>query len=218
MNIKDYNIILASNSPRRKEILSGANYEFNVYVPNTKETNIIGSVFTEELVKACAENKAKSAYEMLKKDFSNIKILNANEKPSNKNVYDILADKNLLIVAADTVVVNDNIIIGKPKNREDAINTLTSLSNKTHKVVTTICIINNELIKTASETTLVTFKKLEKKQIEDYVDNFKPYDKAGSYGIQDENFDFVKSIDGNLDNVIGFPLTTFKSLLKEMQN
>ena len=155
---------------------------------------------------------------MLKKDFSNIKILNANEKPSNKNVYDILADKNLLIVAADTVVVNDNIIIGKPKNREDAINTLTSLSNKTHKVVTTICIINNELIKTASETTLVTFKKLEKKQIEDYVDNFKPYDKAGSYGIQDENFDFVKSIDGNLDNVIGFPLTTFKSLLKEMQN
>lgn len=179
-------LILASNSPRRKEILKNAGYDFEI-IPSNYEENIHNKVFSKDLVENCAKNKALS----IKKE-------------------------NHIIISADTVVVVDNIILGKPKNKLDAFNMLMKLSNKTHFVATSICLIKNDNIVTSTEITYVTFKKLTNKEINDYINNYNPLDKAGSYGIQDENFNFCTNLKGNLDNVIGFPLNLFKELLNKI--
>ena len=193
------NLILASSSPRRKELLTKAGFTFTVFIPKGEELNIIGKTFSEDLLNDCVKRKAENAYNEL---ILKYKITNTDDQVSNKK-----------IITCDTIVVNDNIIIGKPKNKEDAINTLKSLSNKKHFVASAVCVYKNNNYYIGQEKTFITFKDLSIKQIEEYVENYKPFDKAGSYGIQDENFDFVKEIDGNIDNVIGLPMTTLKNLL-----
>lgn len=189
---KERKIILASNSPRRKEILEKEGFSFQVFVPKGEEYDIIGKKYSDELVEKCAEVKAR-------------------------NVYNALNTDELMIVSCDTVVVNDGIILGKPKDKLDAFNTLKSLSGKKHRVVSAVCVIKSGIIKVANEKTEVTFRKLTSDDINNYIERCKPYDKAGGYGIQDENFDFVVHIDGNIDNVIGFPMKTFKSLLNSIK-
>ena len=110
--------------------------------------------------------------------------------------------------------MNDGIIIGKPKDREEAVNILKSLSGKTHLVASSVCVMKGNDVKVAHEVTKVTFRELTEKEINDYIDRCNPLDKAGSYGIQDEGFDFAVKLDGNIDNVIGFPMTAFNSILK----
>ncbi len=183
-------IILASKSERRKEILKREGFDFDIYVPNADEKDIIGKKYSEELLNQCAMAKARAAYEEI-----------VNFTPMS------------IIVSCDTVVVNDGVIIGKPKDRDDAIKILKSLSGMRHMVISTICICRNGKYEIKSDTTYVTFKKLSDEEIEKYVDERKPYDKAGSYGIQDEKFDFVESIDGSMDNVVGFPIEIFKDML-----
>lgn len=190
-----YNIILASNSSRRKDILNDAHIPFESFVPKNDETDIIGKAYDPSLVILCAKNKAQAAYNELSK----VRQLDT-----------------VVIVSCDTVVINDNIIIGKPKDKEDAFYILKSLSDKTHSVVSAICIIKKDSIFTDYETTYVTFRKLEDDEIYSYIEDCKPYDKAGSYGIQDPNFNFVKNIKGSLDNVIGFPLMTFYKMLDKL--
>jgi septum formation protein len=111
------------------------------------------------------------------------------------------------------VVVNDGIIIGKPRNRDDAKRILKSLSGKRHRVISAVCICKDGKYHLVSDTTYVKFRKLSGEEIENYIDERKPYDKAGSYGIQDEKFDFVESIEGSMDNVVGFPIEKFKEML-----
>lgn len=211
-------IILASASPRRREILKKNGIDFEVIVPSGDEKNIVGEKYSEELVNECAIAKAKSVAETLGSQSSPIQEIVVADISSPTVGADIIrqsvgANFRSPIVSCDTVVVNDGIIIGKPKNRDDAIKILKSLSNKTHIVASSVCIINGNDIKVAHETTKVTFRKLSDKDIEDYIDRCKPYDKAGSYGIQDERFDFAVKVDGNIDNVIGFPMVAFNSII-----
>lgn len=179
-------IILASASPRRREILKKNGIDFEVIVPSGDEKNIVGEKYSEELVNECAIAKAKSVG---------------------------ASYTSPIIVSCDTVVVNDGIIIGKPKDREDAIKILKSLSNKTHIVASSVCVMRGDEIKVAHEITKVTFRELSEKEIEDYIDRCNPLDKAGSYGIQDEGFDFAVKVEGNIDNVIGFPMKAFNSII-----
>ena len=189
--IEEKKLILASASPRRKEILKENGIDFEVILPTGKEKNIVGKNYSEELVNDCAIAKAKSVAEIVGASYT-----------------------SPIIVSCDTVVVNDGIIIGKPKDREDAINILKSLSGKTHIVASSVCVKNGNDIKVAHEITKVTFRKLSEKEIEDYIDRCNPLDKAGSYGIQDEGFNFAVKVEGNLDNVIGFPMNSFKKIIK----
>lgn len=182
------NIILASSSPRRKEILKNAGYDFEVCKSEYDE-NITGLKYEKELVENCAYQKAKDV--LLKNNSGNI------------------------IVSADTVVVANDIILGKPKDKNDAFKTLKLLSNKTHFVATSICILSRDKKILATDVTYVTFRKLADEEIKAYIDKQNPLDKAGSYGIQDEGFDFCIKIKGQLDTVIGFPLKLFEEKLEE---
>lgn len=189
----DLKIILASKSPRRREILKNAGIDFEVFVPDEEEKDIIGLKYTDEVVKKQALEKAKIAVRhFIKSSLDEI--------------------EKFIIVTCDTVVVNDGIIIGKPKDKEDAFNILRSLSGKEHIVSSAICIYSSGDYKVGNEETRVTFRKLSDEDIINYIDRCKPFDKAGAYGIQDENFDFVEKVSGDIDNVIGFPLKLFYKL------
>ena len=177
-------IILASNSPRRKEILSNAGYNFKV-IASCYDEKIQGLNYTPEIVINCAYQKA----------------LEVSKKYPDS-----------LVIGADTVVVFNNTILGKPHSETEAYTMLESLSNNTHFVATAVCIIKNNKVLSDIEITYVTFRSLSNEEIVNYLNSKKPYDKAGSYGIQDEGFDFAISINGELDNVIGFPINLFEKL------
>lgn len=191
---KNLHIILASKSERRKEILKREGFDFEIYVPHTEEKDIIGEKYSEELVSECAREKAEAAYKELK-----------------ETGFAELA--HVIIVSCDTVVVNGGVIIGKPKDREDAKKILKSLSGSRHRVISAVCICKDGEYYVETDTTYVKFRNISDEEIENYIDERKPYDKAGSYGIQDEKFDFVESIDGSMDNVVGFPIEKFKEML-----
>ena len=186
--MKSEKIILASGSPRRKEILAKNGFEFEVVLPTGEEKNIVGEKYSEELVNECAIAKAKSV---------------AIDKTVGASY------ESPVIVSCDTVVVNDGIIIGKPKDVADAARTLKSLSDKTHLVASSVCVIKGEEVKVAHEITKVTFRELSDVEIESYINRCNPLDKAGSYGIQDDGFDFAVKVEGNFDNVMGFPMKAF---------
>ena len=184
-------IILASNSPRRKEILKSFNIDFKIIPSNYDEPVNENDIFSYNKIEYIAFNKAKNVINQVK----------------NKSI----------IISADTVVVNDKKILLKPKNYQNAINILKSLSNKKHQVVTSVCIYeteNNKYI-TYSSTTNVYFNELNDKQIKNYILNFKPYDKAGAYGIQELPDGFVQNIEGSFSNVVGFPKENFITYLKK---
>ncbi len=184
------NLVLASKSPRRREILKKSGFDFSL-VNSDYEEELSDNIFSYKKIENLAKNKAFGA------------INNVNQ-PS-------------YILSADTVVILDNTILIKPKNREDAIKMLHDLSNKTHEVVTSMCILDSETEKfyINSTTTKVEFNLLTDQMIEYYVDNFKPFDKAGAYGIQELPDGYVKQIVGDKENVIGLSSNAVKeSILK----
>ncbi len=178
-------LILASSSPRRKEILSKAGYDFKI-IPSNYDEKLCNKKFKVDDVELCAMNKALDVKNKTKKDD--------------------------IIIASDTVVVLNNIILGKPKDKKEAFKMLKALSNNTHFVLTSVCLIKNDKILKGSEKTFVTFRKLNDDEIINYIETKNPLDKAGSYGIQDKGFDFDLKIKGEIDNVIGFPIKLFKKL------
>ena len=181
-------IILASSSPRRRDLLKKANLKFEI-IPSPYIEDHTKTEFSYEFIESLAVNKALAVVP--------------------------LADNPALIIGADTVVVLNNKILGKPKDKEDAFNTLKNLSGKTHKVVTGIAVINTETnaIKQAASTSHVTFEKLSDEQINFYLENFKPMDKAGSYGIQEMPNGYIKSYTGSLDNIIGLDVELLLKML-----
>ena len=188
-------IILASGSPRRKQLLSWAEIPFEVMVSATDES-YPEHFNTDEIAVHIAKNKALAVQEKL------------NGK-TNSNEY--------TIIAADTIVVLENKIIGKPIDREDAIKILSDLSAKTHKVITGVYILSGESIIEFSEETEVEFHELSLPQIEYYVDNYQPYDKAGAYAIQEWiGVVGVKSIKGDFYNVMGLPVSKVVRELKKV--
>ena len=179
------NIILASNSPRRKELLAREGVEFRVIPSNYNEIENFG-LTPEKYVEFLAFNKAKSVFDQ----------------------------HGGIVIGADTVVVLNGKILGKPTDEKDARLMLKALSASTHEVITGYSILSKERVIKGHDITKVTFKPLSDKQIIDYVNTGSPLDKAGAYGIQDGDF-LVESIVGDYDNVVGLPVLKIKKLLTE---
>lgn len=176
-------IILASGSPRRKQLLKLAEIPFEVMVSNIEETFPSG-LSPAQTAMHIAENKAMA----VQRDLDN----------SNAQT----------IIAADTVVVMENTIIGKPKDKKEAIEILSKLSGKKHNVITGVCILSVQNKILFAEETEVEFHELSNAQIEYYVNKFKPYDKAGAYAIQEWIGAIgIKSIKGDFYNVMGLPVS-----------
>lgn len=192
-------IILASQSPRRKQLLEWAEVPFDVLVKETDETYPV-NLTIEEIAIHIARNKALAVH---------IQLLEQPQEDSKTlQIWPILA--------ADTIVVLQNKIIGKPKDRADAINILSSLSGKQHRVVTGVVILHDEKEIAFAETTEVHFHELSQSQIEFYVDNYKPYDKAGAYAIQEWiGVIGIKRVQGDFYNVMGLPVSR---VVKALQN
>lgn len=183
-------IVLASQSPRRKQILS----QFDI------ELRCVSHLFDESSV----SNKKDPA-----KYCESI----------SKGKADSISDKynEEIIIAADTIVVLDQKILEKPVNKEDAVEMLKALSGRTHQVITGVTCIHNQsrLNATFSDLTLVKFYEMDDEYIDYYIEKYKPFDKSGSYGIQDFSSIFVKSIDGCFFNVVGLPVSKIFLLLKQ---
>ncbi len=169
--------ILASSSPRRAEILKDK-YVFEI-IPSPYEEVHTTTVFSYAYVENLAYNKAKAVVPLVKEES--------------------------MVIGADTVVVLDGKILEKPHDSEDAKGMLRKLSNREHQVVTSIALINSKTGESVikSTTSHVVFNYLTEEMIDYYVDNFKPLDKAGAYGIQELPEGYVKSYSGSLENIIG---------------
>jgi septum formation protein len=183
-------IILASQSPRRRQLLEWAEVPFEILVKETDESYPAGLTL-EEIAIHIARNKALAV-----KQQNNITIP---------------------VLAADTIVVLQEKIIGKPKDREDAVQILTSLSGKQHQVITGVVILHKEKEIAFAETTIVQFHELSPAQIEFYVDNYKPYDKAGAYAIQEWiGVIGIKGVQGDFYNVMGLPVSKVVMALQNL--
>lgn len=180
-------LILASASPRRKEIMQTAGLEFSVFVSDTDET-LPDGISASDAVTELSYRKALAV---------------AKTHPDDT------------VIGADTVVALDGNILGKPSDKDDAARMLRSLSGKTHKVFTGVCIIRNSEVTKFFEETDVTFFQLTDEEIDAYIDTNEPMDKAGSYGIQGKGCALVKGICGDYFNVVGLPAAR---LLKELKN
>lgn len=188
--------ILASQSPRRKTLLEWAEIPFEIIISDADESYPT-SLAIEEVPLYIAKNKAMAVKKMIL---------------STKTALD-----NQCIIAADTVVVLDQTIIGKPTNKQEAIESLLALSGQTHKVITGVVLLHQGQEISFSETTLVEFHILTPEQIEFYVDKYKPYDKAGGYAIQEWiGVVGIKKITGDFYNVMGLPVSKLVQKIKQL--
>lgn len=178
--IKQFNIILASKSPRRQHLLKELGLDFSVRVIDTDEIYPDGLAM-EEIPVFLAELKAKS--------------------------FDGKLDNNDLVITADTIVWLDGEVLGKPVDKTEAIKMLRKLSNNEHQVVTGVCLKSNKKQKSFYAVSNVAFKELTESEIEYYVEHYKPYDKAGAYGIQEWiGYIGITHIEGSFFNVMGLPI------------
>lgn len=192
-NFNQYNIILFSASPRRAELLKSINLDFAV-VTGSGDESFLDLMSPNEIAKFIAEKKSH-------------------------NYKKILSNRDILITA-DTIVVVDNKILGKPADRNEAICMLQTLSGRDHTVITAYTIRSADKFISSQCHTTVRFKKLSTQEIEYYIDTFKPYDKAGAYGIQEWiGYIGVESIIGSYYNVMGLPVDAiYKDLLDITNN
>ena len=179
-------IILASASPRRRELLTKITENFTVD-PAVGEERAEGGLTPQMTACRLAENKCDEVF---------------------------TRHGDSLVVASDTIVVLDGKILGKPKDEEDAVATLTALSGREHSVITAVCVRSPKGKRVAFAETFVTFNDLSQEFILSYVKGGSPMDKAGSYGIQDGGI--VASYRGSYENVVGLPIELTKKLIDEM--
>ncbi len=179
--LKDYNIVLGSASPRRKELLAELELEF-IIKSTDKEEDYSKDLGINEIAKFLAKQKADIIARNLEKDY--------------------------LLITADTIVAQNGEVIHKPKNKQDAIEILRKLSGNSHKVITGVCITSSEKKIVFSSITDVFFTNLSDEEINFYIERYKPFDKAGAYGIQDWiGFIGIEKIIGSYNNVVGLPTT-----------
>mgnify|MGYP005840633805 CR=1 FL=1 len=185
-------IILASKSPRRKEILENLKIKFDI-IPSKAEEIFIEGEPPQKVVQRIAKEKLRS---ILTKD---------------------LNLENSLIIAADTIVYLEGKILGQPKDENEAFRMLEFMQGRTHFVYTGLCLLKgiNEIAEGVSES-IVEFYSMTKSEINWYVKTKEPLDKAGSYGVQERGALFIKSIKGSFHNVMGFPVDLFYQLLKQL--
>lgn len=189
-DIFSVNIILASASPRRKQLLEAIIKDFDIVASCIDESEIKAETPILFAVKA-AVAKARDV---------------------------ALKYKNSIVIGADTIVILDGKILGKPKSKEEAISMLESLSNTTHDVVTGLAVINSDGLNEQSgyEVAKVTMKELSREEILEYVKSGSPMDKAGSYGVQEIKDKFVKKIEGDYNNIVGLPVNLLIRFLSSL--
>ena len=189
-NLKKYKVILASNSPRRKELLAGLGVDYEVRtLPDVDES------YPETLQGA------------------DIPLYIAKEKA---DAYVAMMQPGELMITADTIVWLDGKVLGKPRDREDALQMLRTMSGRTHEVFTGVCITTTDWQRSFTAQTEVRFATLSEEEIDYYVDNFQPMDKAGAYGVQEWiGFIGVENISGSYYNIMGLPVQKlYRELLK----
>ncbi len=179
-------LILASQSPRRREILDIAGYEYTVFPSNADELSEMNS--PSQLAKLNSLAKAKE-------------------------VYSRLGDSQNIVLGSDTVVAIDNKILGKPKDSQDAFNMLKSLSGRVHMVISGFAIVGEGIEETGACISEVKFKELSDKEILSYIATNEPNDKAGAYGIQEKACIFVEYIKGDFFNIVGLPISSIQPYL-----
>lgn len=178
--LKQYNIILASGSPRRQQFFKDLDLDFEIRLKEIEE------IYPDEL-------KAEAITDFLAK--------------LKAEAFECELQANDILVTSDTIVWHKDRALGKPKDYDDAFQILKSLSNDTHEVITSVCFKSVEKTEIIHEITKVTFRHLSDEAIKYYIDNYKPYDKAGAYGIQEWiGFIGVSKIDGSYANVMGMPV------------
>jgi len=186
--LKNYNVILASGSPRRQQFFKELDLDFIIQIKEIEEKfpkHLKGAEITDFL--------------------ANLK----------SQAFTNLTEKDLLITS-DTIVWLENKALGKPKNKQEAYTMLKQLSGKKHEVITSISIRNNNFQKIINDTTVVYFKEISDKEITYYINNYNPYDKAGAYGIQEWiGFIAIDKMEGSYFNVVGLPV---HKLFKELMN
>ena len=186
--INDYKIILASQSPRRRRLLRELGINFDIVIREYEEVYPDG-LTGEDIARYVASNKAAS--------------------------FKSTISDNEIVITADTIVWCNNQVLGKPKNREDAISILKEISGNTHEVITGVSLLSKSKELTFSESTKVTFETLSEEEICYYIDKYEPYDKAGAYGIQEWiGIIACSHIEGSYFNVVGLPV---HRLYRELQ-
>lgn len=192
--MKKYQVILASKSPRRREMLEALGIKFKVISADADESSDITD--PAELVRNLSLRKAQAVRELM---------ISRGE-----------LNEDTLIIASDTVVVTDGEILGKPKDEEDAVRMLTSLSGREHRVISGVAVITGERQGCDAEQTIVRFSALEHKDILRYVESKEPMDKAGGYAVQGTAALWIEGIVGDYHNVVGLPIYRLNCLLKDM--
>lgn len=190
MNTKGKKIILGSNSPRRRELLAGLNIEFEVDTANTFEEVYDPATPHERIPEVLSEGKSFGFHRSLEDDE--------------------------ILITSDTLVLCGERVMGKPHSREEAIDMLMYLSGRSHKVITAITVRDSKRCSTLSDTAVVFFKELTQDEIVYYVDTFKPFDKAGAYGIQEWiGYIGIGKIEGSYFTIMGFPVhLVYQELIK----
>ena len=185
-------LVLASNSPRRKKILSDMKLQFEV-IPSNYDEKIEDDTFSYEKIEDIATQKCLDVVRRV--------------------------DKESLVLAADTVVVLHNKVLGKPHTKENAYKMLQELSGETHMVVTSICAVNTKTNRAAtlSTTSYVKFTKWTEDMIYSYVDKFSPLDKAGSYGIQELPPNYIDKFEGSFENIVGLSPESVTAVLNQLE-
>ena len=190
MHIKEKRIILGSNSPRRKELLAGLDIEFTVDTGNNFEEVYDPLTSQERIPEILSEGKSYGFHRDLEKDE--------------------------ILITSDTLVLCEGRVMGKPHSRDDAMDMLRHLSGKSHKVITAVTVRDAEKHVTVSDTAVVYFKNLSDNEIDYYVDTYKPFDKAGAYGIQEWiGYIGIDKIEGSYFTIMGLPVHLVYELLNK---
>ncbi len=188
--LKKYRLILASHSPRRQQLMKASGFHFDIIAPAHENENFPQNMPTEEIPPFLAKMKAS---------------------------YIPVNHENEILITADTLVICNNKLLGKPIHDKEAIEMLSLLSNNTHIVITGVCLKTKNQIIVFSDTTRVTFKKISREEIDYYIKNFNPFDKAGGYGAQDWiGLIGIKEIVGSYYNVMGLPIEKLYTELEKM--
>jgi len=189
-NLKKYQLILASNSPRRKELMSGLGVDYVVRTLPDVDESYPDTLVGAEIPEYIAREKA--------------------------DAYRTMMQPGELLITADTIVWLDGKVLGKPKDREDALCMLRAMSGRTHEVFTGVCITTTEWQRSFAAQTEVRFSKLSEEEITYYIDKFQPMDKAGAYGVQEWiGFIGVENISGSYYNIMGLPVQRlYKELIR----
>ncbi len=188
--MKNKRIILGSASPRRKELLAGLNIDFEVDTLNNFKETYNPETPSEKIPEVLSEGKSFGFHRPLEKDE--------------------------ILITSDTLVLCEDRIMGKPHSYEEAFDMLRFLSGKDHKVITGVTVRNSERHITSSDAAIVHFKELTDKEIEYYIDNFKPYDKAGAYGIQEWiGYVGIDRIEGSFFTIMGLPVHLVYAMLED---